>query len=56
MNYDDKMKEIRENEKRKKAQERIDEIEDILLELPFNEPEFEELVYERNNLLILVTT
>lgn len=56
MNYDDKMKEIRENEKRKKAQERIDEIEDILLELPFNDPQFEKLVYERNNLLILVTT
>ena len=54
MNYDDKMKEIRENEKRKKAQKRIDEIEDILLELPFNDPKFETLVQERNNLLIII--
>ncbi len=54
MNYDDKMKEVRDTEKREKAQQRIDEIEEILLKMPFTDPEFEILTYERNNLLIIV--
>lgn len=51
----DQMKENR-LEKREKAQKRIDEIEEILLEMPFTDPEFQQLSQERNNLLILVTT
>lgn len=51
----DQMKENR-LEKRRNAQKRIDEIEEILLEMPFTDPEFQQLSQERNNLLILVTT
>jgi len=50
----DQMKENRA-ERREKAEKRIDEIEEILLELPFNDPEFEKLANERNELLITVT-
>lgn len=49
----DQMKENR-LEKREKAQKRIDEIEEILLELPFTDPKFETLVQECNNLLIII--
>ena len=51
----DQMKENR-LEKRRNAQKRIDEIEEILLEMPFTDPKFQQLSQERNNLLILVTT
>ena len=38
-----------------KAEKRLDEIENILLELPFTDPQFETLVLERNDLLIIIT-
>lgn len=40
--------------RKQEAERRLDEIEDILLYLPFTDPQFEILVQERNNLLIIV--
>ena len=50
---DDLQKAFAANEKKEKAQQRVDEIENTLLELPFNDPQFQQLVSERNNLLII---
>jgi|GEM_PF-4353630 len=39
------------NERTIKFEKRVDEIEDILLELPYTDPKFQVLVQERNNIL-----
>ena len=39
------------NERKIRLEKRLDEIEDILLELPFTDPDFQKLVYERNHIL-----
>lgn len=49
---DDKFKAFVDNNRKKKAEKRIEEIEEILLELPFTDPNFQKLVQERNNLSI----
>ena len=40
--------------RKQEAERKLDEIEDILLDLPFTDPKFETLVQERNNLLIII--
>lgn len=51
---DDKLKAFDDNNRKKNAEKRIAEIEETLLEMPFNDPQFQKLVSERNNLLIIL--
>ena len=54
VNTKDQMSDFISKQKRQKDMQRLDEIEEILLEMPFTNPEFEKLVSERNNILIKI--
>lgn len=42
------------HDRKKKDLQRLEELEDLMMETPFNDPSFQKYVEERNNLLIKI--